>query len=175
MIKLLPYILFFKYLYILALEPASPGNQRCASCIGTLSFPLCDVNTERIYLLRWTADTGRGAERAWLLLHRPVAPPTEQLVASGERLGCGRHTDKHGADRLLRLNHQSGWQVVVNTSSALVLKRRRCLVVEATHGMRGGQKTSNLLCFVALTSFVSDDETRRAVTAPPCLGQAVTC
>jgi len=84
-----------------------------------------------------------------------VAPPTEQLVASGERLGCGRHTDKHGADRLLRLNHQSGWQVVVNTSSALVLKRRRCLVVEATHGMRGGQKTSNLLCFVALTIALS--------------------
>ena len=42
MIKLLPYILFYKYIYIfiLALEMASPGNQHCASCIGTLSFPI---------------------------------------------------------------------------------------------------------------------------------------
>jgi len=38
--KLLPYILFQKYIYILALEMASPGNQHCANCIGTLSFPI---------------------------------------------------------------------------------------------------------------------------------------
>jgi len=36
--KLLPYILFEKYIYILALEMASPGNQHCANCIGALSF-----------------------------------------------------------------------------------------------------------------------------------------
>jgi len=36
---LLPCILFEKYIHILALEMASPGNQQCASCIGTLSFP----------------------------------------------------------------------------------------------------------------------------------------
>jgi len=29
-----------KYIYILSLEMASPGNQHCASCIGTLSFPI---------------------------------------------------------------------------------------------------------------------------------------
>jgi len=29
-----------KYIYYLALEMASPGNQHCASCIGTLSFPI---------------------------------------------------------------------------------------------------------------------------------------
>jgi len=29
-----------KYMYILALEMASRGNQHCASCIGTLSFPI---------------------------------------------------------------------------------------------------------------------------------------
>ena len=34
------YILFEKYIYILALEMASPGNQHCANCIGTLSFPI---------------------------------------------------------------------------------------------------------------------------------------
>ena len=40
MIKLLPYILFEKiYIYSSALEMASPGNQHCANCIGTLSFP----------------------------------------------------------------------------------------------------------------------------------------
>jgi len=31
---------FEKYIYnILALEMASPGNQHCANCVGTLSFP----------------------------------------------------------------------------------------------------------------------------------------
>jgi len=38
LIKLLPYILFEKYIYILALEMASPGNQHCASRIGSF-FP----------------------------------------------------------------------------------------------------------------------------------------
>jgi len=33
-------MLFEKYIYILALEMASPENQHCASCIGTLSFPI---------------------------------------------------------------------------------------------------------------------------------------
>ena len=37
--KLLPYILFDKYIYILALEMAS-GNQHCANSIGTLSLPI---------------------------------------------------------------------------------------------------------------------------------------
>jgi len=40
LIKLFWYILFEKCIYILALEMASPGNQHCASCIGTLSFPI---------------------------------------------------------------------------------------------------------------------------------------
>jgi len=35
---LFPYILFEKYIHILALEIASPGNRHCANCIGTLSF-----------------------------------------------------------------------------------------------------------------------------------------
>jgi len=30
-----------KYIYILALEMASPGNRHCANCTGTLSFPIC--------------------------------------------------------------------------------------------------------------------------------------
>jgi len=40
LIKLLPYILFEEYIYILALEMASSGNHHCANCIGTLSFPI---------------------------------------------------------------------------------------------------------------------------------------
>jgi len=36
--KFLPFILFEKYIYILALEMDSPGNQHCANCIGTLSY-----------------------------------------------------------------------------------------------------------------------------------------
>jgi len=37
-IKLLKYILFEKYINILALEMDSRGSRHCASCIGTLSF-----------------------------------------------------------------------------------------------------------------------------------------
>jgi len=36
LIKLLLYILLEKYIYILAVEVASPGNQHCANCIGKL-------------------------------------------------------------------------------------------------------------------------------------------
>jgi len=36
-------VLFKKYIYILALEMASRGNQRCANCIGTLLFPVSHV------------------------------------------------------------------------------------------------------------------------------------
>jgi len=38
LIKLFPYILFV-YLYF-STKMASPGNQHCANCIGTLSFPI---------------------------------------------------------------------------------------------------------------------------------------
>jgi len=40
--KLLPWAIFYlnKYIYILAVEMASPGNRHCANCIGALSFPL---------------------------------------------------------------------------------------------------------------------------------------
>jgi len=41
---LLPFILSGKYIYILELEMASPGNQHCVSCIGALSFPILAVN-----------------------------------------------------------------------------------------------------------------------------------
>ena len=48
LIKLLPYISFEKYINILALEMASPGNQHCANCIGAPSVPiLCFPIPER--------------------------------------------------------------------------------------------------------------------------------
>ena len=40
LIKLFPCILFQRYICILALAMASPGNGHCAKCIGTLSFPI---------------------------------------------------------------------------------------------------------------------------------------
>jgi len=40
LIKMLSYILFEKYIFILALEMASPGNQHCANRIGILSFSI---------------------------------------------------------------------------------------------------------------------------------------
>jgi len=45
---LLPYILFEKYINLLALEMTSPGNQHCASRIGTLLFPVdcCAAGTQ---------------------------------------------------------------------------------------------------------------------------------
>jgi len=51
LIKSFPYILFEKYIYILALEMASPGNQHCANCIGTLSFPTKESSIFRIYMV----------------------------------------------------------------------------------------------------------------------------
>jgi len=38
--KLLPYILLEKHIYIFALKMGSSGNQHCASYISTLSFPM---------------------------------------------------------------------------------------------------------------------------------------
>jgi len=53
--KLLPRILFEKHINILAVEMATPGNQHCASCIGTLSFPIDRVWSGLVWLARVTA------------------------------------------------------------------------------------------------------------------------
>jgi len=61
---LLPCISVEKYIYILALEMASPGNQRCAGCIGTLSFPIRSLRCElqvfytMSYFPYWTLGRG---------------------------------------------------------------------------------------------------------------------
>ena len=42
-------------IYILALELVNPGNQHCASCIGTLSFPV--ASEDRMETDGWTDTT----------------------------------------------------------------------------------------------------------------------
>jgi len=65
-------MLFEEYIYILALEMASPGNQHCVSCIGTLSFRIVtrDTVTERMIL-------GRTACIAYM---RSIATDVERSV-----------------------------------------------------------------------------------------------
>ena len=50
--KSAPYALFEKYIYILAVKMASPGNQHCADCIGTLSFPVRSCGLIKLFA-RW--------------------------------------------------------------------------------------------------------------------------
>jgi len=64
LIKRLPYILFEKYIYILASETASLGNQHCANSIGTLAVPILNPN-RRLALTRCRPD---GSETICLVL-----------------------------------------------------------------------------------------------------------
>ena len=58
--KLLPYLLFEKKIFILALEMASPGiNQHCASCTGTLSFRIYREGRPCWWLAGWAAIVDR--------------------------------------------------------------------------------------------------------------------
>jgi len=52
LIKLLPYILFEKYIHIFALQMACPRNRHCANCIGTLSFPIAADISCRCFVAR---------------------------------------------------------------------------------------------------------------------------
>ena len=51
---------------------ASPGNQHCASCIGTLSFP---VGTADVLM------TGIVRNHLW---HLPISASTDQVINKGE-------------------------------------------------------------------------------------------
>jgi len=85
--------------YILALEMASPGNQHCASCIGTLSFPvkqaLCLVKAGSIHKLcephgerGAPAVRGSGGRASEVLGHSPwsggygTKPPSSEAENS---------------------------------------------------------------------------------------------
>ena len=70
LIKLLPYILFEKCIYILAkLEKVSPGDHHCANCIGTLSFTV-DVTGNADQLLAAVVDSTLKTARARMMLAR---------------------------------------------------------------------------------------------------------
>jgi len=58
---------FEKYIHILALEMASPGNQHCVSCIGTLSFSI-----EKTELVLGVAAAATG-------INQPVTSPVDLL------------------------------------------------------------------------------------------------
>jgi len=55
---LIPYILFEKRIYILALEMASPGNRHCANCIGSLSFHIVGSARNRMFVFLLKATFG---------------------------------------------------------------------------------------------------------------------
>jgi len=59
LIKLLPYILLEKYINILALEMASPGNQQYSNCIGALSLYDC-VCLQCFDAVGWAAGRASG-------------------------------------------------------------------------------------------------------------------
>jgi len=73
LIKLLPYILFEKV--YLAVKMASPGNQHCASCIGTLSFPKSRLQAE-IFLRRQRVYNITGhSVKAFLAISKTISLP----------------------------------------------------------------------------------------------------
>jgi len=82
LIDLLPYILLQKYIYILASEMASPGNQHRASCIGT--FVPYSTRTK----LNWPA-AGRTSYTALSLVTR-VSVTTWLAAAKQGRLVLGK-------------------------------------------------------------------------------------
>ena len=91
LIKLLQYILFEKYSYILALEMASPANQHCANCIGTLSFPILIsvMNHFRAVLLprtfrQCTAQTSTSSQSTdgWIIIIIIIAMTMFMVLSS---------------------------------------------------------------------------------------------
>jgi len=104
LIKLLLYILFEKYIYILTLEMANPGNQHCASCIGTLSFPIRDVTyvvnmfDEAVQRSRRAAAllTYRAGARACVCRHEVLVRRVRQVVLSAAE---PRHPRQHAPRR----------------------------------------------------------------------------
>jgi len=86
LIKLLPYILYENYINILALEMASQGAGRhCASCIGTLSFPIVSDagwsssssgNGHVVWRRRLLDDAGGGDAEAVTVGDAPTPPST---------------------------------------------------------------------------------------------------
>jgi len=87
LIKLLLYILLDKYINILALEMASPGNQQCSNCIGALSSVSAQyycshravLSVEWSYLLRIAA---RHRVRVFVCLSASISPELHVLSST---------------------------------------------------------------------------------------------
>jgi len=97
LIKLLPYILFKKYLCILVLEMASPGNQQCAICIGTLSFRISaskQAQTDERDRLDGTSKEQRTRQKDEKTEAKPAGPTSpsrrfEKIITVGSETGVG--------------------------------------------------------------------------------------
>ena len=81
LIKLLPCILFEKYITILALEMASPGNQHCAICIGTLSSPTEVLQSVDMRILRRDIRSNRDRQThtGWFQYFAHILERSEKL------------------------------------------------------------------------------------------------
>jgi len=71
------YFIRKKYICIFALETATPGNQHCASCIDTLSFPISNKVESSILLKQPSSDA-----------RRPVPFQGPLSGARAQHLGC---------------------------------------------------------------------------------------
>jgi len=101
MIKLLPFILFQKYIYILALEKANPGN--CANCIGTFRsvYSRTKIYAARVSYAAERAD-GRAAVLSKLLgcscRCRPTAEPPPASCGRPISAARARAATNHAAE-----------------------------------------------------------------------------
>jgi len=89
---LLPYILFEKYVNILALQVASPENRHCANCIGTLSYPMSVVISHYRRTQRMTMSS---------MLKPTVTPSTTPTPTTTRIPAHGPHTT-HLRNKLTR-------------------------------------------------------------------------
>jgi len=63
--KLLPYILFEKYIYILALKMSSRRNEHCANCVGSLPFPISECGLAMTVKARLYLSDRTERNRTW--------------------------------------------------------------------------------------------------------------
>ena len=80
------------YIYILALEMASPWNRHCANRIGTLSFPMkcAQTMTEFLEGRRWPETTMEQ------LMHKQVSNKNRKCLFGSVTFGLfGRLYDNH--------------------------------------------------------------------------------
>jgi len=112
LIKLLPYILFAKYIYILALKMASPGNQHCARCMDTVVNLLLPAHRRHYAMLRCVRPSVRlSAPYPWFKddafhgydYYRTLATGSRTHWAAWHRSGRGYITSPPSGRHLAKL------------------------------------------------------------------------